>query len=343
MNLINFAIDFGNGYIKAKSDKAEFVFSSKIGNAYDLGTSSLDTVLTDERGGYEYHTYQRKDEPEYVAGKDIEKIIDPDKLVTTNSNNNRYKLASFKRLIDFALTELASYEDEKNIEIRLVSGLPSNEMKMDERKKAFEEYLLGNHLVKRDGVDYVINVKELKLIEQPLGTLLNVYLNDDLKVHKTFKNGLVVVVDFGSGTTIIDVYKNMRRIGGDTMTSGMIEFQQTIADRLSSKHSVSVNRQHIEDGIRDNSFTAKLGVQTFDFKGIFREIVHHKLESVVQAYENVIAHEELVNDFILTGGGSLILGEELKKAKDNFRLIDNPQTSTANGYLKLAKSLRKDE
>src|SRR5699024_7500006 len=117
MKLTNFAIDFGNGYVKGKSEKGEFVYSSKIGYASDLGTSSLNCS-----DGLNVKRYQRKDEIEYVYGKDLEKAIDPEDLISTNSSNNRYALDSFKRLVDFSLAELASLENEKSLNVRLVTG-----------------------------------------------------------------------------------------------------------------------------------------------------------------------------------------------------------------------------
>ena len=339
MNLINFGIDFGNGYVKAKSNKGEFVFSSKIGFSSDLGTSSLEDHFSNDE---DIHLYKRKDESEYVAGKDIEKVIEPEKLITTNSANNRYNLDSFKRLVDFSLAELASLEDENNIEVRLVTGMPSNEILMKEKKAAFENYLKGTHLVERDKKEYIINISDLKVIEQPLGTLLNVYLNEDLKVHKTFKKGVVVVIDFGSGTTIVDIYKNMKRIGGRTLNEGMIQFHKKIAEQLSNKHSINIDSSFIEEGIRNKSFIAEIGNEAFNFENLFNELVERKIESVVQIYESEIGEEVSVNDFIVTGGGSFIIGEQLQKIKSNFKIVENPQTSTANGYYKLAKSFRKD-
>lgn len=340
MNLINFAIDFGNGYVKAKSEKGEFVFSSKLGYASDLGTSSIGNIFADDA---DIHYFQRKDEPEYVAGKDIEKVIEPADLIPTNSANNRYELPSFKRLVDFALAELASYEDSNNIDVRLVTGMPSNEIEMAKKKDAFERYLSGSHLVSRDGEEYVINVRELKIIEQPLGTLLNVFLNDQLMIHKTFKNGLIAVIDFGSGTTIVDIYKNMKRHGGDISHEGMIHFHKSIADELSGRQSVKIDSQYIEDGIKNKTYIAKVGNEAFHFEDIFKEMVHKKLESVIQAYENAIGQEAFVNDFILTGGGSLIIGEQLQEIKGSFRIAENPQTATVSGYYKLAQSMRKAE
>lgn len=336
MKLTNFAIDFGNGYVKAKSEKGEFVYSSKIGHSSSLGTSSLS--FSD---GLSINRYQRKDEGEYVFGKDLERAIDPEELISTNSSNNRYTLDSFKRLVDFSLAELASYEEEKNINVRLVTGMPSVEMSMQKKKDTFERYLKGTHVVYRNGIEHVINVKELKLIEQPLGTLLNVYLNEQLKVHKTFKNGLVVVIDFGSGTTIIDIYRNMRRIDGRTLNTGMIEFHGKIAELLSSDLSVNINPQYIENGIKNKTYIAKVGNQSLSFKEYFDQELMKKIESIVQIYESLIGEEALVNDFVITGGGALIIGDQLKEIKPNFKIVENPQISTARGYFKLAKTLVK--
>lgn len=338
MNLINFAIDFGNGYVKAKSDKGEYVFSSKLAYADELGDSSLSNEFNDDLN---VSTFQRKDEPLYVYGADIESAIKPESLITTNSNNNRYALTSFKRLVDFALAELASYEEETNINVRLVTGMPSNELKMSEKYEVFSEYLQGNHLITRNGVDYVINVAEVRVIEQPLGTLLNIYLNDELQVHQTFKNGLVVVIDFGSGTTIVDIFNNMKRTGGRTLNSGMIDFHKSIAQALSVKQSIDINPIYIEEGIRNKTYLAKFGNQSVSFKELFDNQVSKVIESIIQIYENEIGQESLVNDFIVTGGGAQIIGDQLTKLKPNFNIVDNSQTSTVDGYFKLSQKLRK--
>lgn len=339
MELINFAIDFGNGYVKAKSDKGEFIYSSKIARSSDLGYSSLDNEFTDD---LDVNHFQRKDEDEYNFGADIENSFSNEQLITTNSNNNRYTLESFKRLVDFSLAELTSYEEETNIEVRLVTGVPSNEVKMKSKYDAFKDYLKGTHVVMRNGTELVINVKEVQVIEQPLGTLLNVYLNDKLQVHKTFKNGLIVVIDFGSGTTIIDIYKNMKRVGGSTTNEGMIQFHESIAESLSNELSMNVHAQYIEQGIKNKTFIAEFGNQAINFKSHFDNAIRRKVENTIQEYEKEITEETLVNNFIVTGGGGLIIGDQFKKHKPDFTIVENPQNSTVNGYFKLANKLRKE-
>src|SRR5699024_10052685 len=148
---------------------------------------------------------------------------------------------------------------------RLVTGMPSGDIQKSEFLEAFKSFLEGHHVVYRNNQEYVINVKELKIIEQPLGTLLNVFLNEELKIHKNLKNELVVVVDFGSGTTIIDVYQNMKLIGGKTLSEGMINFHELIANTL-SKTSKDVDSVYVEKGIIDKSYLAQFGQEKISFK-----------------------------------------------------------------------------
>lgn len=341
MELINFAIDFGNGYVKAKSEKGEFVIPAKLGFERDLGTSSLGGMLEQS---YDINIFHRKqDKVNYVFGKEIDEAISPEKHIKAYSSNNRYTLTSFQQLVDFSLAELASFENEKTIDVRLVTGMPSRDMDKQGLVNDFKEFLEGHHIVFRNGEEFVINVKELRIIEQPLGTLLNVFLTDDLKVHRTFKEGLIVVIDFGSGTTIVDVYQNMKRVGGDTIRNGMIQFYNGIAKLLSEDKSIDVDSQYIEEGIMNKTYIAKFGQQKISFKDQFEQVLIQRLQTVIQKYENEIEREELVNDFIITGGGSYIIGEQLKEHKPTFRIADNPQLSTAKGYFKLAQSLRKAE
>jgi len=341
MEVKDFAIDFGNGYVKAISEKGQFVAPAKLGYEHDLGTTTLGG--RDFQNNFDINLFKYKeDEASLVFGSEIEDAIEPENLLPTDSTNNRYLLPAFKKLVDFALAELASMEDETKIDIRLVTGMPSDDIQKSEFIQSFKTFLKGHHVVERNSIEYVINVNELKIIEQPLGTLLNVFLNDDLKVHKTFKNGLIVVIDFGSGTTIVDIYRKMKRIGGKTIPNGMIQFHETIADTLSSKKNIAATNTMIEKGIRNKTYTAEFGQESISFKSIFDAELQKKLQTIIQTYERVIGQEEHVNDFIITGGGSFIIGKELKEIKPKFRLLENPQLSTATGYIKLGKLMRRD-
>lgn len=337
MTLINFGIDFGNGYVKAKSGKGSFVIPSAI-VVDDLKDNEISSIYEEENN---VHSFKRKsDDNAYLFGADIINKSHANSLIWTNSNNDRYNIESFKRLAEFALCELASYEESDSIDVRLVTGMPSEELGFSRIKSNFEDFLKGIHAVERDGKSYAINVKEVKIIEQPLGTLFDTYLNEESMIHKDFKHGNIVVIDFGSGTTIIDEYQQMKRAKGITIREGMKSFFKNIAQKLSSQVEVSVNPIFIERGIKDGSFVAEFGQNKFPFKDIFEREVKIKLENTISAYEENIV-ESTVNAFVLTGGGANIFSNYLNELKKNFIVVDEPQTSTSYGYYKLAAALGK--
>src|SRR5699024_3289623 len=336
----DFAIDFGNGYVKAKSNKQEFTYPAKFGFEEKLGTSSLE-ILEDS---YNVNTFNYKNDRKYVVGHDVEDVFQPKDLIATDSKNNRYAKKAFQQLVDAVLADLASLEDSKTVDVRLITGMPSDDLAHEGSKESFVNFLKGHHIIQKNGEEYVINVKELRLIEQPLGTLLNVFMTNDGKVHKDLKHGLIVVIDFGSGTTIVDIYQNMKRIGGDSSSEGMIKFYEDIASRMkkNKKLQYTPDINFIEKGIVNKTYTAEYGQEKHEFKDILKEVLEEKLLDITQLYERIAGNDDLINDFIINGGGSYTLGDEIKQENPKFRLLDSPQTSTVNGYFKLGNSLRKD-
>lgn len=337
MAYVNFGIDFGNGYVKGKSKKGDFIIPSFIA-VDELEDNVISSSFEQE---FDVHSFKRKtDDNAFIFGKDISKAVATNKLLSTNSSNERYTIESFQRMVVFALAELASYEETETVDVRLVTGMPSEELQFSRLKKTFEDFLMGMHVVERDGVPLMINVKEVKIIEQPLGTLFNTYLNDDSMIHTDFKNGNVVVIDFGSGTTIIDQYYQMKRANGTTINNGMREFFKGIAKDLSIKHEVKVNQIHVEEGIKNGTYEAVFGQYQLPFVEIFERKVKEKLDDTISNYEDYI-EDNSVNAFVITGGGANIFSDHIKKHKKNFTVVDDPQIATSNGYYKLAMAFDK--
>lgn len=333
----NFGIDFGNGYVKAVSDKGSFVIPSLIA-IKELEDNAVSATFKND---FRINTFKRKsDDYEYYFGEDLLLEVDEEDVLTTSSNNKRYNTVVFQQMAEFALAELASYEEESKVDVRLVTGMPSNEIGFSTLKKDFQTFLEGVHVVSRNGKDIIIDVQEVIIIQQPLGTLFNIYLNDKSQVHDDFKYGNIVVIDFGSGTTIIDEYKNMKRAGGKTIKNGMRNFYKNIAKTLSTRCEQDVDPLNIEEGIRNGKFLAEFGQSRLNFRDIFDREVIKKLNETLSAYEDTV-NEQGVTAFVTTGGGANVFNDALKKQKENFVPTDNSQMATANGYLKLAKSFDK--
>lgn len=334
----NWAIDFGNGYVKAVSDMGSFVIPSLIATK-ELEDNAVSSAFENT---FNVNTFKRKsDDEEYYFGVEIAKEVDEVDLTTTNSSNDRYNTLAFQRMAEFALAELAVFEDDPSkVDVRLVTGMPSNEIEFTGLKNGFIKFLEGVHVVSRNGQDIIVDVKEVIVIEQPLGTLFNIYLNDKSQVHSDFKFGNIVVVDFGSGTTIIDEYKRMKRAKSTVKQNGMRQFYKNIAKVLSKKNELNIDPLHIEEGIRNNSFLAEFGQHRLPFRPIFDKEVTRKLNETLAAYEDTV-EEQGVTAYVTTGGGANVFNEVLKQKKNNFIPTENSQMATANGYLKLAKSLDK--
>lgn len=331
----NYGIDFGNGYVKAVSDMGSFVIPSLIA-VKDLEDNAVSSAFSND---LDLNTFKRKgDREEFYFGKDISKEIDMDNLTTTNSNNNRYETLPFQQMADFALAELASLEeDSSNVDVRLVTGMPSNEIGFSDLRKGLQEFLKGAHVVTRNKKEIIINVKEVIIIEQPLGTLFNIYLNDKSQVHDSFKDGTIVVIDFGNGTTIIDEYKNMKHSDGQTIPHGMRRFYKKIAEALSKQISTHVDPLHIEEGIRNETLLAEFGQTRVNFSDLYEKEIVKKLNETLAVFEDTVT-EQNVTAFVTTGGGANVFNKALKEKKNKFLPTKDSQMATAKGYLKLAKT-----
>lgn len=168
-------------------------------------------------GNSGYHEFNSNldDDEVYIWGVGIKQAVDPDSLIPTYTHNNRYNQKRFKLLCSFILAELASdYEEHELNDVTVVTGVPSQEVGTKEAEE-FKRFLQQKHLVTRNGVQRMINVTDVRITEQPLGTLLNEYMNDSGQIHKELMTSTVTVIDFGAGTTIMDTFKNLKRLDTD--------------------------------------------------------------------------------------------------------------------------------
>src|SRR5699024_9674108 len=159
------------------------------------------------------------------------------------------------------------------------------------------------------------------------------------KVHKALTRGNVVVVDLGSGTTIIDNYKNIKRVGGEVMNSGMNQFLSNIAKKMSNQTGVSFTPEQINQGLRNQTYKAEDAQASYPFDRLFHEETAETIDNIIGKYMEVVEQENMINTFILTGGGAHVVGDAFVHEQDNFYKVKNPQIATVNGYYKLACSI----
>lgn len=343
MKMKIFAFDVGNGFVKAKSEKKTFVAPSSIAKQSALGDSSIADQF---EANSDYHVFKSPmDEGvSYVWGEDIKNAVEARKLLSTYTHNNRYDNKRFKLLSQFILAELASGFDEDVLDnVTVVTGMPSREIKTAADNQ-LKEFLTGKHLISRNGVEKVVNVQDVRILEQPLGTLLNLYMTDDAKIHKRLKENTISVLDFGAGTTILDTYKNMKRIEDESETyyEGMIDVYKDIVNKIRKKHDAkNLDETLVEEGIRNN-YTVKLSARKMiPFEQEANEAVSDFVDQLMAKVDRTLASRDHIDQFVITGGGTQIVGRQYKEdfGENSLEIVEDPQMANVEGYYKFAHAI----
>lgn len=332
------ALDFGNGFVKGKINDEYFVIPSRIGSKTSED-NQLNGFVEGKLDVSEFIINNNEDEI-LLFGKDLDKVTNNGK--DTASTNNRYNYKAFKDLVECSIGLLAREIPDDVIDVVIASGMPSNEIGTD-KEQTFYKTLNKNRLITIDGISKTINVLGVKLIAQPMGTLLDMHMENG-KVYKSFTEGKYSVLDFGSGTTIIDTYQNMKRVDEESfvINKGMIDFYKKIASHVSKKAEGSpVTPRQIEKGLELKTCEISKRM-SIDFSEDFEKEQENVIESVMSSFETVIGNINTIDRVVVTGGGANVHFKALSKYYPNiFEMAEDSQLSNVRGYEKLGELLKK--
>ena len=347
--MLAFAFDVGNGFVKAKNGKRTLIAPSTIAKKESVGSSSIISMSTDydTNSGYNEFESQLDDGEVYIWGEGIKQAVDPDSLIQTYTHNNRYNQKRFKLLCSFILAELASdYEDYELDEITVVTGVPSQEVGTKESEE-FKRFLQQKHVITKNGVQRMINVTDVRIIEQPLGTLLNEYMNETGQILKELTTSTFTVIDFGAGTTIMDTFKNLKRLDdkSETFYEGMNDIHKRIAKRIEREQGVKgLDASFVEEGFRNGKLIAEISERRkYPFEEIAEEVIIDFVEKRISDIDTTLTNRNSIDKFILTGGGVNIVGNVFKKLfnEETLQVVNNSQEANIGGFYKLSNAITK--
>ena len=345
--MLAFAFDVGNGFVKARNGERVVIAPSMIAKKDSVGTSSIMNMSTDydTNSGYNEFVSNLDDGVEYVWGDGIKNAVDPENLIPTYTHNNRYNQKRFKLLCSFILAELASdYEDHELTDVIVGTGLPSQEVGTTEEEE-FRKFLQQKHVITRNGKQRVINVTDVRILEQPLGTLLSLYMNDSGQIHKELTTSTVTVIDFGAGTTIMDTFKNLKRLDdkSETFYEGTNDIHKRIARQIERENGVKgIDLVHVEEGFRDGTLIAEISERKkYPFEEIAKDVIVNFIEKRISDIDSTLTNRNSVDKFIGTGGGVNVVGEEFKDAfnEDTLEVVEESQKANLNGFNKLVGAI----
>ncbi len=185
---------------------------------------------------------------------------------------------------------------------------------------------------------------EIILLPQPVGTL----------VHMGKNTG--VCVDIGFGTTDIVVLFEMEYLKGDTLLMGIDDIYGNLELYVRNEFGISITPEEMAKLLLDGGDVGRIRggkrivVKRDDILKSYEEIVKGWINRVSSRVKMLLEglSTSIVENLVLTGGGSLLpmIYEEFQREFEDVGKVvkpDDPITSNAKGYYKLAKMLYGEE
>ncbi|MGR5978906.1 hypothetical protein ACT7DJ_14385 [Bacillus cereus] len=160
MNLLEittYSIDLGNGYTKRIVNGECIIEPSVIADVENYFSDDVDITILQLSEGAAYFT---GDNVGILGLKPISALGEHDM--------DRYETPEFKKMFFGFLAK--DFKQDVTIE-RLVTGLPVQHFKT--KGKIVEELLKGRTVVKVNDKDIIIDIKNVSIIPQPIGTYLH--------------------------------------------------------------------------------------------------------------------------------------------------------------------------
>ncbi|MFA2694765.1 plasmid segregation protein ParM [Bacillus mycoides] len=319
-------IDHGNGNVKMRSEVSKSVLPSLLAFKRDVGDSFS------SKKELELKTYEIDGE-QYVWGEDITKVKD---VFATFGFQNRYNEPLYKALTSIALADLAQKSKiQATDDVIVITGVPSNEIGTEaanQLKEAFE----GLHIVKINGKTVKVNIEEVVILPQPIGTVMGQYLTEDGYVaNEKYEDIRVGVIDIGTGTTDLDSISGLRRENEfKSVEAGMKHVYQMIADYINSKNSnAKVEYYHVEPFFESGKY--KISERhIIDFEEEKKKAIFKVSELIKQGIKNAWGTFDRFDEIIVTGGGAELFANDIQNLVGSVKISNKPQQANADGFFK---------
>jgi plasmid segregation protein ParM len=301
-------IDIGFGFTKATNGTDTIIFKSLFGDAADLQY----WVDFSENGPGD-HLHVTIDGKSYFIGE----------LAEQQSDSARYTLDQEKLITDFvhilAVTAtglLITNGANINKPVNVVSGLPIGYFRR--YHEWFHGILAGHHTIayhspNGPSVTKEIYINKVRMLPQPLGSVLNLLMNDQGKItERELAAKKIGVVDIGFRTTDFTIMDRLRYIdrASRTIDSGMSRAFSLIAQRLQEKCGVSVELYRLYQAVEEG--TIMMRGKPINFTSIRDQVFEQLSVNIASEIERLWANDWDIDLIVLSGGGSRELARHLQ-------------------------------
>ncbi len=330
-------IDIGFGFTKATDGKETLIFKSLFGDATDLqfwvdfGETSLPDYFHVTIDGRTYFIGDLAEQQSNV----LSFTLDQEKLIS-----------EFVKVLSLTVAGVFLQKDASiNVPINIVSGLPIGYFKHNHQR--FNEILTGHHKItyyNPNGrkVDKEIYINKVRMLPQPLGTILNLIMDDKGKIVNTeLAKQKVGIVDIGFRTTDFTIMDHLRYIdrGSRTMDTGISKAFGVISNKLREKCGVSVELYRLYKAAEAGSI--KMKGHGLNFTKIRDQVYAQLAGTIANEIDRVWAGDWDIDTIILTGGGCRELAKYLQPLiSGTISPVENnidARLNNVQGYLKYGR------
>jgi plasmid segregation protein ParM len=329
--VLNVGLDIGYGVVKAITPDAVLMFPSVCGHARGIKFAAEDIAarhpgdqLWDEYGAW------------FVGDLALTQLAPGELLRLRGRTADETAMGNvFRvRLAKAALGKLLPAHDGGDVvHVTISTGLPTDHMSDAAGLKAA---LHGQHYIKTDATQVVVDVIDVKVMPQPYGTIFSRLLLPDGKVNREHMYMRTGVCDVGTYTVDLALDDDGEFVDGESgsIEGGVSSVHERIAAQLESEYRQKIPFKMLEQVLRTGMFRAR-GTEK-DYSDLVREAVEPLRSATLNLLNEKWKAGTTVDIVYLSGGGAELVHEAVATAYPQTVLVDEPQLANARGYLNYA-------
>ncbi len=314
-------IDIGYGHTKVVADGHPLIFPSLVGPAKEIN-----------------FTLGKKDSPGDVVEWDGKRFFVGEKARHSDTidflrSREWIKDSIYAALLISAIKRVVG-EESTGEEAVIVTGLPVDYMK---------DSVVAVDVVRKVCDLLSINIVELKIIPQPIGSFFDILLDDagNRRADAPYLIKKLGLVDVGYNTTDYILLENcqesIERAAG-SVSKGAHDTYSLVARELKSRFNRDeVPIRDAEDAVRTRFFRS--GGINNDVSLLVNDVLSQVGSSIAKLIASKWAIEGEIDKVLLTGGGGVLLRQYLSRISPSLEMVQAPQIANARGYFKRATAL----
>ena len=328
-------VDIGFGFTKATDGKEFVLFKSVLGEATDI---RFRLPIVKSEAGPCMHV--EMDGRAYFVGDFAEQ----------HSDTREFTLDQERLLTEFSkvltMTAISNLSDSY-ANVNVVTGLPVGFYK--EYNQRLMKMLKGIHEItfhNGDGTSESkrVNINNLKILPQPLGSFLNLLMNEYGKfTNRELAKQKIGIIDIGFRTTDCCIFQGLEFVqrGSSTSDTGISESFSVIAKKLREESNVDIELYRLYKAIETGLI--KIRGKEYNIAKLRDKVFEHSASIIANDIARLWADDWDIDLIIISGGGAMELTKYLQPLiAGNVMPVEtniDARLNNVQGYLKYARYL----